>query len=86
MQYIYDIKSELLLVRKNDFSLHKWSVGTAHLRTVEQSCKRASFWTPKPAQPRTQLDFVIDFEDQFRPESKIYRVSWGMCNCGVAKT
>ena len=35
MQYIYDIKSELLLVRKNDFSLHKWSVGTAHLRTVE---------------------------------------------------
>jgi len=33
MLYIYDIK--LLLVRKNEISLHKWSVGTAHLRTVE---------------------------------------------------
>jgi len=33
MQFIYDIK--LLLVRENEISLHKWSVGTAHLRTVE---------------------------------------------------
>jgi len=35
MQYIYDIKSGLLPVRENEISLHKWSVGTAHLRTVE---------------------------------------------------
>jgi len=35
MRYIYDIKSGLLLVRENEISLHKWSVGTAHLRTVE---------------------------------------------------
>jgi len=43
MQYIYDIKSGLLLVRDNDISLEKWSVGTEHLRTVKQNCKRASF-------------------------------------------
>jgi len=35
MRYVYDIKSGLLLVRENEISLHKWSVGTAHLRTVE---------------------------------------------------
>jgi len=35
MRYIYDIKSGLLLVRENEISFHKWSVGTAHLRTVE---------------------------------------------------
>ena len=35
MRHIYDIKSGLLLVRENEISLHKWSVGTAHLRTVE---------------------------------------------------
>jgi len=35
MQYIYDIKSELLLVRENEISLHKWSVGTAYLCTTE---------------------------------------------------
>jgi len=34
MRYIYDITSWLLLVRVNGISLHKWSVGTAHLRTV----------------------------------------------------
>jgi len=38
MRYIYDIKSGLLLVRENEISLHKWSVGTAHLRTVEGNC------------------------------------------------
>jgi len=35
MRYIYDIKSGLLLVRENEILLHKWSVGTAHLRNVE---------------------------------------------------
>jgi len=35
MRHIYDIKSRLLLVRENEISLHKWSVGTAHLHTVE---------------------------------------------------
>jgi len=35
MRHIYDIKSGLLLVHENEISLHKWSVGTAHLRTVE---------------------------------------------------
>jgi len=35
MRYIYDIRSGLLLVRENEFSLHKWSVGTGHLRTLE---------------------------------------------------
>jgi len=35
MRYIYDNKSALLLVRENEISLHKWSVGTAHLRTAE---------------------------------------------------
>jgi len=35
MLYIYDIKSGLLLVRKNEISLHKWFVGTAPLLTVE---------------------------------------------------
>jgi len=32
---MYDIKSGLLLVRENEISLHKWSVGTAHLCTAE---------------------------------------------------
>jgi len=32
---VYAIKSRLLLVRESEISLHKWSVGTAHLRTVE---------------------------------------------------
>ena len=36
MLYIYDIKSVgQLLVRENEISLHKWSVGPAHLQTVE---------------------------------------------------
>jgi len=35
MPYIHDIKSGLLLVRENEISLHKWSIGTAHLRTVK---------------------------------------------------
>jgi len=35
MRYIYDIRSGLLLVRENEISLHKWSVGAAHLRIVE---------------------------------------------------
>jgi len=87
---IYDIKSGQLLVRENDISLDKWSVGTAHLRTAKQSCKRASFWSPKPAQARNckpepgpRQSFI--FEIQFRSESQIYRVSWCMCNCGVTK-
>jgi len=32
MRYTYAIKSGLLLVRENEISLRKWSVGTAHLR------------------------------------------------------
>jgi len=35
MRYIYNIKSGMLLVRENEISLHKWFVGTSHLRTVE---------------------------------------------------
>jgi len=35
MRHIDDIKSGLLLGRENEISLHKWSVGTAYLRTVE---------------------------------------------------
>jgi len=37
MRHINDIKFELLLVRENEISLHKWSVGTAHLCTVERT-------------------------------------------------
>jgi len=32
---MYYIKSGLLLGRKNEISLHKWFIGTAHLCTVE---------------------------------------------------
>ena len=35
MWKIYDIISGLLLVHENEISLHKWSVDTAHLHTVE---------------------------------------------------
>jgi len=37
MRYIYDIKSGLLLVRENEVSIHKCSVGTALLHTEERS-------------------------------------------------
>jgi len=90
MRYIYNIKAGLFLVRENDISLDRWSVGTAHLRTGEQNCKRASFWSRAPAQARNRKPEPVPspsfiFEAQFRPESQIYRLSWSMCHCGVTK-
>jgi len=38
MRYIFNIKFGLLLVRENEISLRKWSVGTVHLRTVKGHC------------------------------------------------
>ena len=84
------IRYQIWTVASSREWLDKWSVGTAHLRTFEQSCKRASFWSPKPAQARNRKPEPgpspsLIFEAQFSPESQIYRVSWGMCNYGVTK-
>jgi len=35
VEFIYDIKFGMMLVRKNEISLHKCSDGSVHLRTLE---------------------------------------------------
>jgi len=35
MRYVYDIKFEMLQVRKNEVLLRKWPGGSTHLRTLE---------------------------------------------------
>jgi len=57
MRCIYDIKFGMLQVRKSKISLRKYSGGSAHLRTLQETLvtKESARFDNKDSEPKSQV-------------------------------